>query len=160
MAEIERSFLVEGDPPGDAERVERIEQGYLAIDGDGTEVRIRRRAGALTLTVKSPDAGRTRTEEEIDIDRSRFERLWPLTAGRRLTKDRHVFGLPDGLTAELDVYLGTLAGLRVVEVEFRSEEESDRFQIPEWFGPEVTEDERYRNRELAVHGGPHQASSG
>ena len=41
--EIERSFLVAHDPPVDAERVEHIEQGYLAIDRDGTEVRIRRR---------------------------------------------------------------------------------------------------------------------
>ncbi len=158
MAEIERSFLLKGDPPNDAERVERIEQGYIAIDSDGTEVRIRRRAAALTLTVKSPDAGRTRTEEEIELDGARFERLWPLTAGRRLAKDRHLLAMPGGLTAELDVYMGALAGLRVVEVEFSNERESDRFQIPEWFGPEVTEDPRYRNRELAVHGLPREAS--
>ena len=159
MAEIERSFLLKGDPPGDADRVERIEQGYIAIDRDGTEVRMRRRAGALTLTVKSPDPGRTRAEEEIELDGARFERLWPLTAGRRLVKDRHLLALPGDRTAELDVYIGALAGLRVVEVEFPSEEESDRFEIPDWFGREVTEDQRYRNRELAVHGLPRTRSS-
>ena len=158
MAEIERSFLLNGDLPGDARRVERLEQGYIAIDRDGTEVRIRRRTGILTLTVKSPDAGQTRTEEEIEIDEARFDRLWPLTAGRRLAKDRHMLALPVGLTAEIDVYLGALAGLRVIEVEFASEEESDRFEIPEWFGREVTEDQHYRNRELAVHGLPRQDS--
>jgi CYTH domain-containing protein len=159
MAEIERSFLLEGDLPDGAERVDRVEQGYIAIAGDGTEVRIRRRAGARTLTVKSGDVGRTRTEEEMELDAGRFERLWPLTAGRRLAKDRHLFALPGGLTAEVDVYIGELAGLRVVEVEFSSEEESERFQIPDWFGREVTGDRRYRNRELAVHGLPREPSS-
>jgi adenylate cyclase len=158
MAEIERSFLLDGDLPGGADGIERVEQGYVAIDRDGTEVRVRRRAGALTLTVKSSDAGRTRTEEEIEIDAARFERLWPLTADRRLAKDRHLFALPGGLTAEVDVYVGSLAGLRVVEVEFPSEEESGRFRVPDWFGREVTHDQRYRNRELAVHGIPHAGS--
>jgi adenylate cyclase len=158
MAEIERSFLLKGDLPHGADRVDRVEQGYIAIDSDGTEVRIRRRAGALTLTVKSPDAGRTRTEEEVELDGGRFERLWPLTTGRRLAKDRHLFALPGGLTAEVDVYVGALAGLRVVDVEFSSEQESDGFQIPDWFGPEITGDQRYRNRELAVHGLPRETS--
>jgi adenylate cyclase len=154
VSEIERSFLIERDPPVAARRVERIEQGYIAIDRDGTEVRIRRRGSALTLTVKSPDHGLTRLEEEIALDGERFERLWPLTAGRRIVKDRHLFGLADGLTAEVDVYVDALAGLRVVEVEFASEEDAERFGVPDWFGPEVTLDQRYRNRELAVHGLP------
>jgi adenylate cyclase len=152
--EIERSFLVAHDPPVDAERVEHIEQGYLAIDRDGTEVRIRRRGAGRTLTVKSPDAGRTRVEEELPLDAERFERLWPLTEGRRLEKDRHLIALAGGLTGELDVYGGSLAGLRVVEVEFASEPDSDVFEPPDWFGPEITDDRRYRNRELAAHGRP------
>lgn len=154
MAEIERSFVIERDPPIAAERVERIEQGYVAIDTDGTEVRIRRRGSALTLTVKSGDEGRTRVEEEVTLEEERFERLWPLTVGRRIVKDRHLFALTGGLTAELDVYVGALAGLRVVEVEFASEEDAERFRVPDWFGREVTNDQRYRNRELALHGLP------
>ena len=154
MSEIERSFLIERDPPVAARGVERIEQGYVAIDRDGTEVRIRRRGSALTLTVKSPDQGLIRVEEEVTVDEERFERLWPLTVGRRIVKDRHLFGLADGLTAELDVYADGLAGLRVVEVEFASEQDAERFRVPDWFGPEVTLDQRYRNRELAVHGPP------
>jgi adenylate cyclase len=153
MAEIERRFLIGAQPPA-AERSERIEQGYVAIDRDGTEVRIRRRGGAHTLTVKSPDAGRVRVEEELEIDVERFERLWPLTAGRRLEKERRLLALPGGLTAELDVYGGALAGLRIVEVEFDSAAAADRFTPPAWFGEEVTDDDRYRNRELAVRGAP------
>jgi CYTH domain-containing protein len=153
VTEIERCFLLAQAPVG-ADRVEHIDQGYLAIDRDGTEVRLRRRGGRLTLTVKSPDAGRVRVEEELEIDGQRFERLWSLTEGRRLVKDRQLIALPGGLTAEVDVYGGALAGLRVVEVEFASEQDAERFAPPEWFGTEVTDDRRYRNRELAVHGRP------
>ena len=153
MPEIERSFLLAGEPPV-GWRAEHIDQGYLAIDRDGTEARIRRRASLLTLTVKSADAGRVRVEEEFEIDAARFEALWPLTEGRRLEKVRHLIALPGGLTAELDVYGGALAGLRVVEVEFPSEAAAESFEPPRWFGAEITEDPRYRNRELAVRGRP------
>jgi CYTH domain-containing protein len=154
MPEVERKFLIERDPTVAAERVEHIDQGYVAIDRDGTEVRVRRRGDRFTLTIKSGDVGLSRAEEELELDGERFDRLWRLSEGRRLEKDRHVIGLPDGLTAELDVYTGRLQGLRVVEVEFASEEDSRRFQPPAWFGPEITADERYRNRVLAVDGRP------
>jgi adenylate cyclase len=41
-----------------------------------------------------------------------------------------------------------------VEVEFKTEEESDQFVIPNWFGKEVTDDEKYKNKNLAMSGKP------
>ena len=88
--EIERKFLVDAVPDDlDGRRSSSIEQGYVAIDPDGTEVRIRRRDGASTLTVKS-GGGLARVEEELAIGDAAFARLWPLTAGRRIEKVRHV----------------------------------------------------------------------
>ena len=116
-------------------------------------MRIRRRDGSATLTVKSA-GGRTRVEEELEIDVERFARLWPLTAGRRLEKTRYEIPAGDGLTIELDVYGGSLAGLLVAEVEFDSEDAADAFYGPGWFGREVTDDSRYRNQRLAHEGAP------
>jgi adenylate cyclase len=152
--EIERKFLVAEPPPG----VERwpstaIEQGYLALDEDGTEVRVRRRDRRTWLTVKS-GAGRVRVEEEIEIEPERFERLWALTEGRRLEKTRYEIDAGDGLVLELDVYEGALEGLVVVEVEFDSEEAAEAFTPPEWVGADVTEDGRYKNQRLARDGAP------
>ena len=152
--EIERKFLV-GEPPADLEkaRSSRIEQGYIAIADDGTEVRVRRRDGGAVLTVKA-GSGRSRLEEEIEIDAERFARLWPLTEARRLEKTRHLIPGEAGLTIELDVYSGGLTGLMVAEVEFGSEEEADAFEPPQWFGPEVTDDARFKNQKLACDGAP------
>src|ERR1700754_408394 len=95
--EIERKFLV-GDLPDGLDAGERIEQGYLAIADDGVEVRIRRRGAGTTLTIKSGPA-QVRTEEEIPIDERRFESLWPLTEGRRVSKTRHQVAIEGDLLA-------------------------------------------------------------
>ncbi|HUO71012.1 MAG TPA: CYTH domain-containing protein [Solirubrobacteraceae bacterium] len=155
--EIERKFLVRELPAGlEQWQSTRIEQGYIAIADDGTEVRVRRRDGAAVLTVKS-GSGRSRLEEEIDIDAERFARLWPLTEGRRLEKTRHLIPTGSGLTIELDVYGGVLAGLMVAEVEFDSEGQADAFEPPEWFDADVTDDARFKNQTLACDGAPADA---
>lgn len=116
-------------------------------------MRVRRRDGRSWLTVKS-GSGRVRVEEEIEIEGDRFERLWPLTEGLRIEKTRYEIEADDGLVIELDVYEGDLEGLLVAEVEFESEEAADAFAPPDWLGPDVTEDARYKNQRLARDGAP------
>ena len=158
MAEIECKFRF-GEVPGldAADRVE-IEQGYLAIDREA-EVRLGRAGTEHRLTTKRGH-GAEREEVEIDIGADDFERLWPLTAGRRVAKTRHRIDLGDGLTAEVDLYAGELDGLRVVEVEFPDAEAERRFEPPEWFGEELTGDERYANQTLASDGLPGDGHEG
>ena len=154
--EIERKFLVRELPADlDQSRSTWIEQGYIAIADDGTEVRVRRRDGAAVLTVKS-GSGRSRFEEEIALDPERFARMWPITEGRRLEKTRHLIPTKTGVTIELDVYSGVLTGLTIAEVEFGSGEAADAFEPPEWFGVEVTDDPRFKNQRLACEGAPEE----
>ena len=150
--EIERKFLLARLPDGVAAG-ERLEQGYLAVAPDGTEVRIRRRAGRSTLTVKSGPA-HVRVEEELEIDDRRFESLWTLTEGRRIAKTRHLVPLGGDLTAEVDVFEDALAGLLTAEVEFASTAASAAFVPPPWLGAEVTGEPGYANQSLALRGRP------
>jgi adenylate cyclase len=156
--EIERKFLVDTLPPDlGAHPSSTLEQGYLAIHSDGTEVRIRRREGKSLLTVKSA-GGLVRVEEELPIEDAAFERLWPLTEGRRIEKVRHLIPAePPATVIELDVYSGDLAGLAVAEIEFESEEDARAFVPPPWLGPDVTADARFKNQRLAVDGRPEPA---
>jgi adenylate cyclase len=148
--EVERKFLVPNLPDLGAE-AEEIEQGYLAVGSDA-EVRLRRKGDRLLLTAKR-GGGLSRDEAEVDLDRDAFERLWPLTDGRRLHKRRHV--VPHGeLAIEVDVYAGELEGLVVAEIEFDSEEAARAFEPPDWLGEDVTGDERYLNETLATAGAP------
>jgi CYTH domain-containing protein len=151
--EIERKFLVKELPPEiDRYPHSEIIQGYLMITDNDVEVRVRKRAGRCTHTVKS-GTGLVRKEAQKDITEQEFFEHWPETQGKRVLKVRYDIDYEDVLI-ELDIYSGSLEGLIVVEVEFESEEESLRFEPPEWFGEEVTLDERYKNKNLALHGMP------
>jgi len=150
--EIERKFLVQESPVDVTDRQgSRLRQGYLAVD-DAVEVRIRSDGKRATLTVKAGQ-GLTRTEVETALGQEQFDALWPLTEGRRIEKLRH--RIPVGeQTAELDRYEGSLSGLCVVEVEFGSVDEAERFDPPEWFGEELTGIPGWSNADLAAKGRP------
>jgi adenylate cyclase len=154
--EIERKLLVDVDMlPEDlgAWRAQRLEQGYLAITGE-VEIRIRRAGGRdARLTVKS-SPGLSRAEEELPLDAEAFERLWPLTAGRRVVKVRHSREVAPGVVLELDVYEGALAGLATLEAEFASEDAARAWTPPPWAGRDVTGEKAYANQTLAVDGAP------
>ena len=147
--ERERTFLVAEMPPLPTAG-ERIRQGYLAVDGK-VSARVRERTGSgPTLTIKV-GTGRTRTEVAWPLEPSDFEVLWPLAEARGVDKTRH--RVPVGeQTAEIDLFEGALEGLRLVEVEFASDQAMEEFEPPDWFGDEVTDDIRYTNAHLAVHG--------
>ena len=156
--EIERKFLVETPPADLGEHPSSaLEQGYVAIHADGTEVRIRRRDGASVLTIKS-GGGLVRVEEELAIGDDAFERLWPLTEGRRIEKVRHLIPAePPGLVIELDVYGGDLAGLVVAEIEFGSEADAGGLRAAGMARAGRHGDARFKNQRLAVDGRPEAA---
>lgn len=151
--EIERKYLVATLPENlNQYPSKEIVQGYIAITPEGTEVRLRQKGKKYYQTVKS-GSGKTRDEYETEITEDQLNALWPSTEGKRVEKTRYEIPL-DQQTAELDVYHGDLDGLLTVEVEFRSEEESEKFEAPKWFHKEVTEDKRYKNQSLALNGIP------
>ena len=150
--EIERKFLLAELPTAvTGAPFTRLRQGYLAI-GPHDEVRIRDADGALTLTAKS-GSGIEREERETELTTEQFEALWPSTRGRRIEKRRHVLS-EEGLIYEVDVFEGSLSGLLLAEVEFRTLDAARSFEPPGWFGAEVTYDIRYSNASLAVAGIP------
>ncbi|MFO7714533.1 CYTH domain-containing protein [Desulfosarcina sp.] len=151
--EIERKFLVDHLPAALAELTgSAIRQGYIIVAEGGVELRIRQKQARFFQTIKAGE-GLSRTEIEIELSQGQFQQLWPHTEGRRVSKTRYTVPVGDH-TAELDAFAGELTGLFLVEVEFPSESASRHFSPPDWFGAEVTEDRRYKNKQLAVYGIP------
>jgi adenylate cyclase len=144
VLEIERKFRVK-TLPAELGRYphKHIAQGYLADDEKGTQVRLRKADDRHTLTVKQrQEVGRI--EHEVPLTAEWWSRLWPLTAGRRLTKTR--FEVPYGpVTIEVDIFAGLNDGLVVAEVEFPDAETARTFQPPEWLGDDVTHDPHFSN---------------
>jgi adenylate cyclase len=146
--EIERKFLLKRMPDKlKRSRHSIIEQGYLATESAGRQVRLRRKGRSASLTFKV-GRGAHREEREIRLSPKQFAALWPGTAGRRLRKVRYEIPWKN-LLIEIDVYRGTHAGLVVAEVEFPGRAACRKFKPPSWFGREVTGEKRYSNVRLA-----------
>ena len=150
--EIERKFLVRVLP----ENLKTygsvvIQQGYLAATERG-EVRLRRCGADCYVTLKSGQ-GLKRGEEEVGLDEDQFSVLWPLTAGKRVEKIRYIIPL-GALVIELDLFHDGLEGSYLAENEFPWVSEAERFTPPDWLGKDVTQDESYKNKNLALYGRP------
>jgi adenylate cyclase len=146
--EIERKFLLANDE-WRSKVTGRVlmRQGYLS-SGSRCSIRARIAGDRAWLNVKGKRSGMTRLEYEYAIPVEHADEiLTELSDGPLIEKYRHE--LPIGPhTWEIDEFLGDNAGLIVAEIELSSETES--FERPSWLGPEVTEDQRYYNFNLAT----------
>jgi len=89
--------------------------------------------------------GMTREEIEYEISEKIYEQLFRAARAVPLTKNRMTAEW-NGLTVEIDRY--DQLGLTVVEVEFDSEEEANRFQAPPWFGRDIGAEKEYGNKTI------------
>lgn len=149
--EIERKFLLRGMPSlrRRGARSIGIDQGW--IPGDALQERLRREREGNTMrylrTVKT-GRGIVRTELEEETDRELWQRLWRLTAGRRVRKRRYVFE-HEGLEWSIDRFLDR--DLVLAEVELPAPDAP--FEIPrflqKWIEREVTGEDEYVNINLS-----------
>ncbi len=148
--EIERKYLLTGRPAGlETARKRELEQGYLP--GTRVQERLRRiRDGEVVRHVRSikTGAGVVRTEVQEEIDEALFEKLWPLTEGRRVRKRRYA-AHGGGLLWEVDEFLDRELWLAEVEIPSADYEPG----LPDWLAPfvvrEVTDEPEYLNVNLA-----------
>jgi CHAD domain-containing protein len=150
VAEIERRFLLRR-VPATARSFARqeIEQGWLP------GLRVVERVTPLgpvaqpaSLRTTRPATGASPAAPEGQVDPALFDTIWPLTAGRRIRKRRHI--VPDfGLQWEIDEYLDR--NLVLLEVAPGSDE--SHVELPEWLEPyvvrEVTGERDFTARALA-----------
>ena len=144
--EIERKYLVNGKEWKQTEGVHFL-QGYLSRDKERT-VRVRIEGVRATLTIKGLTCGATRKEYEYPIPVADAFELLAICEGPVLEKKRYVVKC-DGMTWEVDEFLGENDGLIIAEVELQNENQS--FQCPQWIGQEVTGDPKYYNSNLCIH---------
>ena len=90
-----------------------------------------------------------REEYEMPLTAEAFEHMLPKIDGILIDKIRYLIPLDENHVAELDIFQGTLAPLRLVEVEFESIEEANAFVPPAWFGDDVTNSGEYHNSNLS-----------
>lgn len=144
--EIERKYLVKSLPEDlESYAKKHISQGYLCTN---PVIRIRRRDDEYILTYKG-EGLMAREEHEFPLTAEAFEHMLPKIDGILIDKIRYLIPLDEKHTAELDVFQGVLAPLRLIEVEFESIEDANCFVAPDWFGDDVTNSGEYHNSNLS-----------
>lgn len=144
--EIERKFLIKYvNFALEKYEYKDIEQSYLSFK---PEKRIRKANTSYFYTEKS-DGELIRSELEKSISETEYEKLSSKSISQKIKKRRYLIPLSKGQIAELDVFSGNLEGLILVEVEFQDSFDAENFNVPEWFGEEVTYNQKYKNKNLA-----------
>ena len=146
--EIERKFLVEDDAwRAQVQRSQPMHQGYLAGEAGRASVRVRVQGDDARLNIKAAVVGRARAEYDYGIPLDHAQEILDTLCVGRVQKTRHFIAQGE-LTWEIDEFEGDNAGLVVAELELPSEDHS--FQMPDWLGREVTEEQRYYNHALSL----------
>jgi len=145
--EIERKFWIKNKNWKVAANTPKgtvIKQGYLSTDKERT-VRVRIYGTKGFLTIKGKSVGMTRTEFEYEIPLEDAIELLQLSHQPIIEKVRYKIHL-DNLIWEVDEFEGINEGLILAEVELESE--TQKVNIPNWAGDEVTGDIRFYNSSL------------
>jgi CYTH domain-containing protein len=146
--EIERKFLVRGEAWKKLASGTEYRQGYLSTVKERT-VRVRTVGEKGYLTVKGITVNNARAEYEYEIPAADANQMLDALCERPLvekTRYKIPFG---GLVWEVDEFHGENEGLVVAEVELT--DATQKFELPEWVGAEVSGDPRYFNANLIAN---------
>lgn len=149
--EIERKFLTSTIPfPLEEYPSFSISQCYICVY---PTIRIRQSDTTYWLTIKG-SGSLSREEYELQITAKEYTLLQAKAETPTIVKKRYQIPLEDNFIAEVDIYEEFLQGLITTEVEFPNESAAMNFQPPDWFGPDITYDNRYKNTNLSLYGIP------
>lgn len=147
--EIERRFLLKGKEilsiglPG----VE-IKQTYLKIGQ--TEKRVRKIGEDKFFFTEKEGEGALRDEYESEISEENYNFLKDrFSFGKEVEKTRYEIPIKGAKKCEINVF-NQPKDLQLVEVEFDSLKQMEKFIAPAWFGEEVTNDKSYNSFNLAT----------
>jgi CYTH domain-containing protein len=149
MTELERelTYLV-GELPADLDKFPSkiVEDNYIPFDAVHPLIRIRRSGNRYFITKKYPvdttdgsdgDSSR-QLEHTIDLTRAEYDFLNQLE-GKRVKKRRFSYKV-NGHDAEIDVCLGDLAGLVLIDFEFDSDEAMEKFVKPDFAKQDMSQE--------------------
>jgi len=142
--EIERKFLVRKLPNLAGIRKVVYERYYL-YKGNGIEIRIQKKMNRYEFERKIETTHLSRETQKFEITKQEFEFLKG-QASEALVRDSYL--ISENPEVSIKIYHGRFEGLMRAEVEFKTEEEAEKFSAPEWFGSEISNSSLGRDSKL------------
>jgi len=142
MIERERTFLLKKKPKGlkKCNSVE-ITDIFIPQSDDHPILRIRKRGEKYMITKKEPIEKKDSSKQEentIILNKKEFKELSGIK-GKRFRKIRYFYPFKN-LTAEIDFYQDKLKGLAVVDFEFETDKQKDKFKMPKFCLADITQE--------------------
>ena len=150
--ELEKTYLLKEFPKNIKEyKFSEITDIYIPTAEEHPILRIRKKGDKFEITKKHPIKGNDsseQSEETIALLKEEFEEFNQLK-GKRFRKIRHYCNFDGCKSMELDVYKDDLDGLVVVDFEFETVEDKDKFQMPDFCLADVTQEKWFAGGILA-----------
>lgn len=141
MMEIERKYLLKYFPPEIKNSAHKeVLDIYFPKNHPHPPLRLRKNGDVYEITKKTVLSGdkTVRKEETISLSKDEFDVLSKIE-GKISHKIRYYYAY-NGVVFEIDVFLGDLQGLVLVDAEFKSEQELSKLIMPEFCLADVTKE--------------------
>ena len=130
--------------------ISKMEQFYLKATSEET-LRFRKENSTYIKNIKK-GSGLVREEEESEVSKKEYKKAKALNLGGVIKKERIKF-IIDGNRFELDIFKGKLEGMSILEIEFSSLKDAQKFKMPNLLAPyvikEITNEPIYTNGALS-----------
>ncbi|HUW21391.1 MAG TPA: hypothetical protein VMW41_01855 [Candidatus Bathyarchaeia archaeon] len=133
--EIERKFLIKKMPDLSNLKSVVCERYYIYRD-EVIELRVQKIGNKYEIERKEIINKLKAIKTKLAIFKHEFGKLKRLCSATIVRESYNISSDPD---VSIKIYHGKYEGLRKIEVEFSSEEEASFFQIPDWYGEEITD---------------------
>ena len=143
--ELEKTYLVKQLPENLSDYPHKeIFDIYIPEKVPHPVLRIRKKGDFFEITKKQQIHGDDASEQEehtIRLSKDEFETLAQVV-GKKVRKIRYDYPY-NGTKAEIDVFQDDLAGLVLVDFEFKDNESKEAFRTPNFCSVDVTQDEMF-----------------
>ncbi len=135
--EIEKKYLVKQMPNLKNIKPIRYERYYIN-DNIDNQIRVQKKADKFILETKTKISDMEYKKEKQEIIEKEFLKLIK-DCKKVIIRDSYLINEKPNIT--IKIYQGIYKGLIRAEVEFNNEYEYNNFEIPEWFGKDITNTE-------------------
>ena len=135
--EIERKYLIKQMPNLKNIKPIRYERYYIN-DNIDNQIRVQKKADKFIIETKTKVSDIEYKKEKQEITEQEFLKLIK-DCKRLIIRDSYLINEKPNIT--IKIYHGIYKGLIRAEVEFNNEYEYSKFEIPEWFGKDITNTE-------------------
>lgn len=135
--EIERKYLIKQMPNLDNIKPIRYERYYINDDIDN-QIRVQKKDDKFILETKTKISKIEYEREKKEISELEFLKLIK-GCEKVIIRDSYLVNEKPNIT--IKIYHGIYEGLVRAEIEFDSEYEYNNFQVPDWFGKDITDTE-------------------